>query len=434
MVSPIHHPGDAPLSALEKGVPPDVQNLAVDEVAGQGWNILAEDIPLPVAVLKESGIRHNSEWMKSFLARSGTLLAPHGKTTMSPALFDLQLSDGAWAITLSTPHQVQVARQFGYSRIFLANQLVGAKAIDYVISELERDPEFEFIFLVDDVDNVEAIASVASRSSLGRPLQVLVEIGYPGGRTGCRSTEAAVELARVVKKHRRHLSLRGIEGFEGLLKGGDDTATLNLVNEFLDKMVSLARACDEEDLFGTDQVILSAGGSSFYDVVVEKLRAAIMSRPSMVLVRSGCYITHDSILYAKAVKALRSRNPELADHNGGLTPSLEVWAYVQSRPEPEKLIAALGKRDISYDDQPIPLFWFRPGSGMTVPEPLHSSHIVTRLNDQHCHVTVPQESPLKVGDMVGFGISHPCLTFDKWRLMHVVDDQYRVQSSLRTYF
>ncbi|HWU65276.1 MAG TPA: amino acid deaminase [Ensifer sp.] len=434
MVSPIQHPGDAALSALEKGVPPGVANLAIDDVAGQNWNILAEDIPLPVAVLKESGIRHNSEWMKSFLARSGTLLSPHGKTTMSPALFDLQLADGAWAITLSTPHQVQVARHFGYSRIFLANQLVGAKAIDYIISELEKDPTFEFLFLVDDIDNVEAIVSAASRSGLSRPLQVLVEIGYPGGRTGCRSIEAALDLARVVGQHRQYLSLRGIEGFEGLLKGEDEAATLNLVTGFLDKMVSLARLCDEENLFGPETVILSAGGSAFYDVVVEKLGAAKLSRPSMVLVRSGCYITHDSILYAKAVKALRSRNPELADHNGGLTPSLEVWAYVQSRPEPAKLIAALGKRDISYDDQPIPLFWFRPGSGMKAPEPLPRSHIVTRLNDQHCHVEIPADSPLKVGDMVGFGISHPCLTFDKWRLMHVVDDQYQVKSSIRTYF
>ena len=62
--------------------------------------------------------------------------------------------------------------------------------------------------------------------------------------------------------------------------------------------------------------------------------------------------------------------PSLADAHGGLTPALEVWAYVQSRPEAEKLIAGLGKRDVSYDDQPLALTWFRPASAMLRPEAL----------------------------------------------------------------
>jgi D-serine dehydratase len=434
MTFTIVHLQDAPLSSLEKGVPPMGAELPMTEVAKQGWNILREDLPLPVAVLKEGALLHNSEWMKSFLAKGGAYLAPHGKTTMSPALFDLQLADGAWAITVSTPHQIQVARGFGYQRIFLANQLVGARAIDYIIAELGRDSEFEFLFLVDSAENVEMIAQAARNANLQRPVEVLVEIGYTGGRTGCRSIEEALQLARAVHQTDGVIVLRGIEGFEGLLKGSDNATTLELVRGFLDKMLSLAHACDGENLFGADLIILSAGGSSFYDVVVEKLGSAGLSKPSMVLVRSGCYITHDSVLYAKAVQALRERNPILADEHGGLTPALEVWAYVQSRPEAEKLIAALGKRDISYDDQPVPLVWFRPGSAMESPQPLSPGHVVTRLNDQHCHVTVPQDTPLKVGDMIGFGISHPCLTFDKWRVMHVVDDNYQINSSIRTYF
>ncbi len=106
---------------------------------------------------------------------------------------------------------------------------------------------------------------------------------------------------------------------------------------------------------------------------------------------------------------------------GGSKPALEVWAYVQSRPESGRTILTMGKRDVSYDASlPVPLHWYRPGA-MVRPEPMPRGHAVLALNDQHCHLGTPGESPLQVGDMVGFGIGHPCTTFDKWGLLMVVD-------------
>ncbi len=430
----LSHPGHAALTSLEKGIPPLEGTLPIARVGEQEWSLLREDLPLPAALIRASALHHNSAWMQNFLSASGALHAPHGKTTMSPALFDLQLAQGAWAITVSTLQQIQVARAFGHRRIFLANQLIGRQAIDYVVRELAADPAFELMFLVDSAANVDALARAARAAGLIRPLEALVELGYPGGRTGCRTIEEALALARQVHASGGALTLRGIEGFEGLLKGPDSAGTLKRVSDFLDAMVTLARSCDSERLYGTGTVILSAGGSAFYDIVVEKLGLARLSAPAAVLVRAGCYITHDSILYVRAVDALRERNPSLAEMDGGLRPALEVWAYVQSRPEAEKLIAGLGKRDVSHDDKPLALAWFRPDAGMTAPMTLSADHVVTGLNDQHCHVSVPAASPLQVGDMIGFGISHPCLTFDKWRVLHVVDDDYRVTSSIRTYF
>jgi D-serine dehydratase len=425
---------ELPLTARDKGVPGGATPIALGEVAAQGWNILREDVPLPVALIKRAALHHNSGWMRQFLQSSGASIAPHGKTTMSPALFDLQLADGAWAVTISTPHQIQVARSFGYDRLFLANQLVGRSAISFVVEELRRNPHFEFFCLVDSLANVAALEKAASASGLARPMNVLVELGYPGGRTGCRSVEEALKVARAVKSAGGALSLAGVEGFEGLLRGVDNAATTVLVEQFLDNMVRLIEACASEGLFGEALVILSAGGSSYYDLVAAKLGAVKLDRPTLVLLRSGCYITHDSIMYQRSVAALRERNPALADAHGGLQPALEIWAYVQSRPEAEKAIVAFGKRDTSYDDLPLALSWFRPGSDMKTPALMPEGHVVQRLNDQHCHMSVPENSPLQVGDMVGFGISHPCLTFDKWRVLHLVDERYKVVSSLRTYF
>lgn len=421
---------EAPLTTLEKGVPALAAPLPLAEVAGQGWRLLAEDLPLPVAVIRESDLRANSAWMRDFLAAHGASIAPHGKTTMAPALFDLQLADGAWAITVATPQQARVALAFGYRRIFMANQLIGRRAIADMVAALAAAPEVDFYCLVDDPAQVAALAGAARAGGLGRPFQVLVELGHDGGRTGCRSVAAAVALARQVAAEAPALRLAGVEAFEGLIPDDGTPATGARVEALLDSMVATARATEAEGWL-TGEVLLTAGGTAYFDLVAERLGAAGLSQPTRVLLRSGCYITHDAGLYRRAQAAMRRRDPALAE-GGGLRAALEVWAYVQSRPEPGRAIVALGKRDVSHDDMPVPLRWYRPGEA--APTDMPSGHRVLRLNDQHAHLEIPPDSPLRIGDMLGFGISHPCLTFDKWRVLHLVDDDYRVTGSLRTYF
>lgn len=424
----------APLDPCDKGVPGDVGQIDLEAVAACDWNLLREDLPMPVAILKQAALRNNSAWMSKFLEATGAQLAPHGKTTMAPGLFDLQLADGAWAITLSTPHQLHVARRFGYSRIVLANQLVGRSAIAWVIDELKCDPAFEFYCLVDNLDNVRQLARVARERGLDRPLRLLVEIGYAGGRTGCRTVEEGLAVAREVAAHADVLALSGVEGFEGIIREPTEEATVLKVEGFVDQIVALGQACADEDLFAEGVVLFTAGGSAFYDIVATKLAQIRLRQERVVLLRAGCYLTHDSIMYTYLFAQIQARAPQVEQLGGGLVPALEVWAYVQSTPEPGKMIVAMGKRDVGFDHMPVAQVWFRPGGEMTVPAPAPSGHLVTSLNDQHAHVTVPEDSPWRVGDLVGFGVSHPCLTFDKWRVLHLVDEDYTVTGSVRTYF
>jgi D-serine dehydratase len=423
-----------PLDGCDKGVPGHASGIALRDVAAQHWNILREDLPLPVAVLKQAAMLHNSQWMRAFAEQNDVALAPHGKTTMSPQLFDLQMTDGAWSLTLATPHQVQVARRFGYSRIFLANQLVGRSAIEFIVAELRADADFEFYCLVDSTENIGQIVRTARHAGLTRPISVLVEMGYGGGRTGCRSVEEGLRVARAVSASDGALRLCGVEGFEGLLKGATPGDSAAVVEGFLDTVLALARACEAENLFGARPVLLSAGGSTYFDLVVKKFADSGMSLPTRTVLRSGCYLTHDSLMYTAAFEQMRARSASVSGLGKGLLPAIEVWAYVQSRPQDGLAIATLGKRDVSYDELPVPVAWHRPGSGEDQPRALPELHRVTRLSDQHCFVSIPPDSPLAVGDMIAFGISHPCLTFDKWRVLHLVDAQYNVTGSVRTYF
>jgi len=59
---------------------------------------------------------------------------------------------------------------------------------------------------------------------------------------------------------------------------------------------------------------------------------------------------------------------------------------------------------------------------------------VIKMMDQHAYMQVPAGADLRVGDMIGLDISHPCLTFDKWRYLAVVDSEYRVIDVVETFF
>ncbi|MGH6918991.1 MAG: amino acid deaminase [Geminicoccaceae bacterium] len=422
----------SPVDPTTKGWPA-APALPLREVGRQGWNLLRGDLPLPVALIKASALSHNSRWMRSFLEHFGVAICPHGKTTMAPQLFARQLADGAWGITVATVQQLRVCRRFGVQRVVMANQLVGGQAIREVLMELRADPAFWFACLVDSVELVDELAAEARSFGLERPLQVLLEGGYSGGRTGCRSVEQALAVARATAAA-PELALIGIEGFEGLIARPTPSDTAAVVDAFLTSLVEIAKACAAEDLFAPGRILLSAGGSAFFDQVTRAFRAAGLERAVEVVLRSGCYLTHDSKMYRQFFDHMRNRGREIDCLGNGLQAALELWAYVQSTPEPGLAIATLGKRDVSFDvDLPVPEQWFRPGVHER-PQALGAGFEVTGLNDQHTYLALPDDSPLRVGDMLSFGISHPCTTFDKWQLLYVVDNDYRVIEGIRTFF
>src|SRR4029453_18129976 len=326
-----------------KGLPPAAAPMRLAEVGQRGWNLLKGDLPLPVAAIKRAALDHNSRWMRRFLELTDAKIAPHGKTTMAPQLFAKQLADGAWGITVASVGQMMVARAFGVDRVVLANQLVGRQEVATVAEAPRRAPAFDFYCLVDSLEGVRRLVDGTASAKIGRPLQVLLEGGIMGARTGCRTTEDALAVARAVKAASPHLALRGVEGFEGLLTSGSASEQDAKVAAFLDYLVEIARLCAAEKLFAPGSIILTAGGSCFFDLAATRLHNAAPQGVEVVI-RSGCYLTHDSKSYRDMVGRLMERMPAAKSLGDGLQPALEVWAYVQSRPEPGRMIATMGKR------------------------------------------------------------------------------------------
>lgn len=415
-----------PVEPGTKGLPPQVGAIPLGEIGRRGWSLLAGDMTLPAAVLRKSALAANSTAMREFLHANDMLIAPHGKTTMAPQLYAMQLADGAWGITVSTVQHLAVCRGFGFDRLLIANQIVGDAEIAYLFEELACSPELDLYCLVDSLDGVALLAAGGRRHGNPHRLNCLVEMGAVGGRAGCRTTAEALAVARAVVA--AGLTLRGVEGFEGIL--GDAAA----VDAFLDQICDAASVIAGETLFAKGlPIILTAGGSSYYDRVAARLATAGTVGPDLAIVsRSGCYLTHDSGVYAEALAHLRQREPSLSDLS--FRPALQVFAYVQSRPEPGKAILGMGRRDVGFDSGlPVPEMTYRRGRDER-PVPIGEGYRLTGLNDQHAHLALPPGSDLAVGDVVGFGVSHPCTTFDKWQVLFVIDDDYRVVDAIKTFF
>ena len=419
-----------------KGFPFGVAPLPLSAIGAQGWNLLRGDLPLPLAVLRESALDHNHAWMRDFTAATGALLAPHGKTTMAPQIFVEQLAAGAWGITVANVQQLGVCVHFGIRRVIMANQLVGDREIAHVIRLSETHPDLEFHFLVDSVAQLALIEAEVAKHTLTRPLRALLEIGVAGGRTGCRNQDDALTVARAIAASTA-VSLSGVECYEGLQLTGDSERDTAFVGALMETVRMTALACDHEGLFAGPSIILSAGGSAAFDIVARKLPTRL-SMPVLTILRSGCYVTHDSGFYARMLEGVKARSGMDWQVRPGLKPALEVWARAQSRPEPGLAILTMGKRDASFDiDLPVPAWRFRFGVD-DYPRPVPPGWTITAMNDQHAYLHFDAganaSDDIAVGDLVGCGISHPCTTFDKWRLLFTVDDGYTVTGAIRTFF
>jgi D-serine deaminase-like pyridoxal phosphate-dependent protein len=399
---------DLPLDWRFKGLPAFWWGRTPAQICASAPDLRAAGVLGPVCVLRDEALSHNVKTMAGWCRDRGVELAPHGKTHMAPQLLARQFASGACAVTVATVSQARAYRAFGVRDFIVANEVVDASALRWIAAESAADPDFALLCWVDSVAGVEQMASHLDGSS--RPVDVCVEIGPVGGRSGCRDAAAVDAVVRAAVASPA-LRLVGVAGYEAALGHDITPDALAGVTAYLAELRSATERL--ADLFETDTVIATAGGSTYFDAVADELAiGSVAGRSVRTVIRSGCYLTHDHGLYA--------RTSPLRD---GLRPAMEVWAQVMSRPEPDLGLLTMGRRDVSFDQ------------GMPVPLGLSDS-TVSKLNDQHAYLRLgpADAADVEVGSWLRFGISHPCTTFDKWQMIPVLDDDDRVVDLIRTYF
>lgn len=419
---------DITIDWRSKAFGPAQQGRTVGELVAAGTTVA--DLPTPLLTLDAGALEHNVAVMGEWLAAHNVELAPHGKTTMSPALWHRQIEAGAWAITVATPWQLRVAVANGVKRILHAGAMVDQHDLAELGRLLDADPDLDVLVWADSTRTVELMT--AGYPDGGRPLSVLAERGGAGARTGTRTTAETVEIAHAVSKA-PNLVLAGVAAWEGSLEGASGPGGRAIVADFCDGAADAFVQIEGAGLFaGGARPVITGGGSSYFDIVTERwafLTAGPEPRARVVL-RSGCYLTHDDGGYARS-------SPFGRNGTAPLTAALHAWAQVVSRPEPTLALLNAGRRDVPYDGL-LPVTQRVRGRGAEESATALAGSEVRQLNDQHAFVSLSPTSDLAVGDVVRLGISHPCTAFDKWTLIPVLDDASAevpaVIGAVRTYF
>jgi D-serine deaminase-like pyridoxal phosphate-dependent protein len=416
-----------------KGMPAASFGTSVGTALDLRLNLFRDGFVGPLVVLDSQALEHNLATMAQWCAAKGVALAPHGKTTMAPQLFTRQLEHGAWAMTAANASQLRVYRAFGVSRVLLANQLLDPPALRWLADELRRDQEFEFSCWVDSPRGVALMTEILLESGTQRPVDVLVELGAHGGRTGARDLPTAVAVAEAVAAS-PVLRLAGVAGYEGALAHDASADARATVERYLTSLRELTIELARRGLFdGLYHVIVTAGGSAFFDLVADALTAPWPDNLDVLpVLRSGAYITHDDGFY-RGISPLGG-SPRITGM-APFQPALRAWAQVTSRPTDDLALLTIGKRDASFDEGlPEPQL-IRAGR-IGGPQPLTGCR-VTAMNDQLTFLAIGRSAAntVEVGDWIGFGLSHPCTVFDKWQLIPVVGtDGETVVDLIRTYF
>ena len=385
--------------------------------------LLHEDVCLPAAVINAAALDNNIRWMQRYVTLRSVSFAPHGKTTMTPWIFRQQQAAGAWAIGTGSIWQASVALEAGVQRVLIVNQLTG-RASMLLASQLKAlYPECELLCCVDGPDNARTLSAFFAERN--QQMDILVELGIPDGRCGCQTAEEALALTRDIATL-TGLRLRGLEVYEGVLHDND-------LHEQIETLLhdAAALACRMAS-FVDGEFILTGGGSAWYDVVCNVWLAAETPPRCRIVIRPGCYITLDHGIYQSSQDALIARDATARQVGGELKPALELVTMVQSVPQPSLAVVNFGKRDAAFDaGLPQAIAHYRQGQMLALKPGVIVS---TGIMDQHCMLRLAAGSDVRVGDILIFGLSHPCLTFDKWKTLLLVNDEYRVLEELDTAF
>ncbi|BDZ49184.1 hypothetical protein GCM10025867_14250 [Frondihabitans sucicola] len=311
------------------------------------WPIPLEELPTPILTIDSTVLDHNIQTMATWCRESGVDLAPHGKTTMAPEIWQRQLDAGAWGITVATAYQAEIAREAGVRNVILAGTTFSGAALARL-----AEPGCEVLMWVDSVAAVRLVDEALGAAGAERQLPILVELGAPGGRTGARSIESALAVAAAVQDADT-LVLAGVAGYEGALSHATDPAALRLIDDYLATLIEFRDVLDgvwfADWLERGGDVVLTAGGSVYFDRVVEALgfrhdpfgQRGVRTR---VVLRSGAYVTHDHDLYRRLTPFGRTAATER------FLPALDLWASVISRPEPTLALLNVGRRDTADDE------------------------------------------------------------------------------------
>lgn len=433
-MSDLHFSLDA-IDDRVRGFPSGHAVLPLAEIGRQGWKPYDGVMSLPLMSLDRPAFEGNVAAMLHYARDHGVAIAPHAKTPMSTDIARELVEAGAWGTTVADIRQASVMLKAGLGNLILANEIGGPAAVRRLAALLAGHPEARLHLFVDSPELAASLLETWRGREDLPPLGLLVEVGT--GRAGTRSIATALPIVEaILAGETSGIHFSGVGAYEGAAATADPAETMQRIDALM-ALTEQLHALVRKRVGKNRPLMVTAGGSVFFDRVVAGLGPVLAGDNATTLVlRSGAIFFHDHGVYERGLAALDARAGfsiagETVSAVKAFKPVLRVWAEVLSRPEPDLAICGMGLRDVAIDQGlPRPLALYRNGTRLC---DLPAATRVARLNDQHAFV-MTGGADLLIGDVIEFGLSHPCTCLDRHALIYSLDAGNRVIGALPTSF
>lgn len=321
------------------------------------------DIQTPAIILDVAGMERNIRLMADFFAEGECKLRPHFKAHKTPEIARRQLAAGSCTgVTCATVGEAEVASEF-CDDILIANQVIGAEKLASVAAIAKRGIDMKIA--VDTVEGLEQLAKAAEAA--GAEVGVLVDVNVGMPRCGVAPGEPAAALARRISDT-ANVRLRGAMGYEGHVVGIPEREKRERgAQRAMEGLTASVQAIRDA---GLPCEIVSAGGTGTYDITGRI--------PGITEIQAGSYVLMDTA-YGKLDIPFEQ--------------AMWVLGTVVSRPNPVLCVTDSGHKAATEDH------------GNPDARDITGASVMF-LSDEHASMTIPADSPIKVGDRIQLAPSH----------------------------
>ena len=419
----------------------EITKIKVRDIPRKKWNIFQDNVQFPILTLRESTFKKNIVSMSNYAKHNGVVLAPHCKTSMCPQILKKLNDLNYWGFTAANNQQLSMLLEMGIKKIIIANLITNKSNIINLFRLIEKYGYAKKVYLcVDSIFGVNLLKYLSIQSKFKGKLRILIETGFKHSRNGIRDLNTLKILAKNINKLPSNLMLCGVLFYEGAIREKNYNKTITKVNKFINFSLNSFEYLLKNKFFSNEELILSGGGSEYFDLVSKSFQKYKNLENIKLVIRPGSFIAYGHGYYSQRLANIDKRGG-LSINNKNIKatdlfhPSLELWAYIISMQDRNRAILNFGKRDVHFDlGYPIPLAIYRKEKLIRKIYDTEIQCKIYKMSDQHAFLFYPNHLNIQIGDLIKFGITHPCVTIDKWDFFYMIDKKHTIIEGLKTFF
>jgi len=425
------------LNSSIKGIP-FVKNIKLKNIKKAKLNIIKENVQFPILTLDKNKLENNINILKSFAKRNSLNLAPHCKTFMSPQIINEYFRND-WGVTISNNQQLSSIVKLNLKNIIYGNLIINRENLIQYLKICKKYKNISNIYYcIDSSYGLKLLMNLIETTNYKNDIKILIELGFKNGRCGIRDFDSFKKILKIYNRKISNITISGLFFYEGAIASNDK----RVISNKIENIIKLTKLCHEElireNLYKNKNNIITAGGSVYFDLVTKYYHKYSFTNNPKLIIRPGSFIAYGHGYYEKKIDDIKKRKiikKYISSKENIFLPSLLIWSHVISINDDGKAIINFGKRDVSFDlGNPIPISIYRKNNFFKKIKNDKNLINVYKLNDQHAFLKYHKSLNLKIGDLISFGVSHPCITFDKWKYFYMINSKTEIINIYKTFF